>query len=98
MLGLGPGETISIGETIASKGADSEIVSMEVLTIVPTALRLPRPKPTSIREVPGSKKDKKNKPMPVCESPRKHAATQVQRKEKLSVKEKGKVVDLEVEE
>lgn len=32
------------------------------------------------------------------ESPRKNVATQAQRKEKLSTKENGKVIDLEVEE
>jgi len=36
--------------------------------------------------------------MSVYESPRKHAATQAQKKEKLSTKNKGKVVDLETEE
>jgi len=36
--------------------------------------------------------------MPVHDSPRKHLTTQAQQKEKPSMKEKGKVFDLEVEE
>ena len=71
---------------------------MEVPAVVPTALRSPRPKPTPMREVPKPKKDKQEKFFLVCESPRKHDATQAQRKEKPSAKEKGKLVDLEAKE
>jgi len=34
----------------------------------------------------------------VCESPKRHVTVEAQRKEKSSVKEKGKVVNLEAEE
>lgn len=46
----GPGETASTGGTIASKGAALEVVSMEVLTPVPTVLRFPRQKHTPVHE------------------------------------------------
>lgn len=36
--------------------------------------------------------------MSVCKSPRKHASTQAQKRDKSSVKDKGKVVDLEAKE
>ena len=71
---------------------------MEVLEVVPMAPKSPRPKPTPTREVPKPKKDKQKKWMSVHETPRKHAATQAQGKERSSMKEKGKVVDLEAEE
>jgi len=98
MLGLGPAETASTRETVASEGVSPKVMSMEVLATVPMTLRSPRPKPMLMREVPKPKKDNQKKLMPVCESPRKHAPTQARRKEKLSAKEKGKVVNLEVEE
>ena len=70
---------------------------MEVPVVVPRMPRLPRPKLTLVREVPKPKKDKQKRQVPVCESLREHATTQAQRKEKLSAKEKGKVVDMEAE-
>ena len=42
MLGPSPAETVSTRGDIASKGADLEVVSMESLAPVPTALRSPR--------------------------------------------------------
>ena len=98
MSGPCPAKTASTGGTIASEGVALDVVSMEALAPVPTILRSPRSKPTLVREVPKPKKDKKNKPMPVHKSSRKHAATQAQKKEKLSAKDKVKVVHLEDEE
>jgi len=93
-----PAETASTRGAIASEGVSQDVMSMEVPTAVPTASRLPRAKPTPVREVPKLKKYKQNKLVPVHKSTRKHAATEAQRKEKTSSKEKGKVVDLDVEE
>lgn len=91
-------ETTSNGGIIASKGASSEVVSMEVPAAVPKAPRSPRLKPTPKREAPKPKKDKQKKTMPMRESPRKHTSTQVPQKENPIAQGKGKVVDLEAEE
>lgn len=54
--------------------------------------------PMPMREASKLRKDKKNRPMPMHKPPRKHVDAQAQRKEKLSAKEKGKVVDIEAKE
>lgn len=56
---------------------------------VPKSLRLPKPRPTSQKEGPKTKKDKHKAKQLVHESPRKH-----QKKENPTAQEKGKVIDL----
>lgn len=94
----GLGEIASTEGTIASTGAVLEVISMETPASMPTTSRSPRLKPTPVRENPKPKKENKKRPILVCESPRKHFSTQAQKKDKLSTKDKGKVVDLEAEE
>lgn len=93
-----PSETASNGGTISSQGMASEVVSMEAPAPVPTAPRLPRSKYTPVRENSKPKKDKQKRPMPVCESLRKHSTTQAQKKDKQLVKGKEKFIDLEAKE
>lgn len=58
MLGLSPIETMSSGGDLSSKGATPEVVSMEALVSLPTTPRLPKPKPTSVRETKKPNKEK----------------------------------------
>ena len=69
------GETTSTKGTIASEGDSLEVMSMEVLTAVPTTLRSHRLKPMLVREVPEPKRDKKKRSVSVRESLKNHAAT-----------------------
>jgi len=57
------GETTSTGGTVSSEGAAPEVVSMEALSLMPMALRSPRPKPILVHDNPELKKDKEKRPM-----------------------------------
>ena len=67
-----PMETASAGGSMASEGVSPEFISVEVLTKVPKLLRSPRPRPTTTKEGPKTKKDKQKVTQSVRESPRKH--------------------------
>ena len=53
------------------------------------------PKPMPLREVPKPKNEKYNNPIPVWEWLKKHVAIEAQMRDKSSMKDKGKVVDVE---
>jgi len=52
-------ETASARGSMASERASPQVVSVEVPAEVLKSLRLPRPRPTLIKEGPKTKKDKK---------------------------------------
>lgn len=78
---------------MASKGDSPKVISVEVPADVLKSLRLPGLRPMQTREGPKMKKDKQKATQLVHESPRKH-----QKKEKPTVQQKGKVVNLESDE
>lgn len=94
MLGPRPTETVSTWGDVASKGVALKVVSMEALAPMPIVPRSPKLNPIHLQETQKPNKDNQKKLVPVCESPKKHSATQKKNKGK----QPEKVVDLEAEE